>query len=128
MFKLHGDIAHLTTMAIAGYDKEYWSPLSLPIDSPHEVYTASFFYLKDRIDRHLAHGGGNVFWHIVGHGLEDRLLRKNLSHLSEASPDKHCFIVVSNSPRKPARNLKDGLIGRSKSVESSSPQSSTWPV
>jgi hypothetical protein len=102
LFKLHGDISNLLTMALAGHDKEFFSPLSLPIDSLHAVYTAAEEFLAQRL--RLSEEG--VIWHIVGHGLKDRLLVQLIDKVSRATKlDRHRFIVVDKKAR-PDRELK----------------------
>jgi len=91
LFKLHGDIAHLTTMAVAGHDKDLYSPLTLPIDSLHSVYAVAESYLmekarglkrdveerrkkKGRKGRECSVETWPFVWHIVGHSLQDPAL------------------------------------------------------
>jgi hypothetical protein len=91
LFKLHGHIEHLLTMAIAGQDKEIYSTLSLPVDNLHEVYSATELYLKRRLDQE----GSPVFWHVVGHQMKDRLLEGLLLRVCESTPGlEHHFIFV----------------------------------
>lgn len=109
MFKLHGDLAHLLTMAIAGHDKQIFSPLSLPISSLHSIYTAAEEYLKDylgnREDR-------PVFWHIVGHGLKDRLLVRLIRDVCKGTGiSRHRFVVVSPSAGRLSSTLRKELRG-----------------
>lgn len=92
LFKLHGDIAHQTTMAIAGYDKEYSTPLSFPVDSLHAVYSVSYSYLAE-VMRDARRDERRVVWHIVGHGLYDRLLVDIIERVSE-SGDDHLYLLV----------------------------------
>lgn len=87
LFKLHGHIEHLLTMAIAGQDKELYSTLSLPVDSLHEVYTAAEVFLK----RRLQHVKGLVIWHVVGHSLKDALLVDVLKRV--CGPDHKILFV-----------------------------------
>jgi hypothetical protein len=89
LFKLHGDLAHLLTMAIAGHDKDISSPLSLPISSLHSVYVAADLYLKQRLASER-----KVLWHIVGHGLKDNLLVEVLANVHRENPKRHWFVVV----------------------------------
>jgi hypothetical protein len=70
LFKLHGDIAHPLSMAIAGYDKRLFTPLSLRITSMHSLYIAAEQFLLHR----LCNSDQPVYWHIIGHGLQDQLL------------------------------------------------------
>jgi hypothetical protein len=91
LFKLHGHIEHLPTMAMAGQDKEIYSTLSLPVDSLHEVYSAAGLYLEHSLEWQDC----PVFWHVVGHGMKDRLLESLLLRVTErASARKHHFFFV----------------------------------
>ncbi|HEV7515278.1 MAG TPA: hypothetical protein VGR07_03160 [Thermoanaerobaculia bacterium] len=91
LFKLHGDIEHLLTMAVAGQDKEIYSTLSLPVDSLHEVYGAAELYLK----RHLDQQKAPVFWHVVGHQMKDALLEGLLLRVCESTSTlRHHFLFV----------------------------------
>lgn len=95
LFKLHGDIAHLTTMALAGHDKELYTPLSLPIDSLHMVYMTA----EQHLLRLLAADSGPVLWHVVGHGLQDRLLvRLMVRVISADDPTRHRVNVLEYTP------------------------------
>lgn len=114
LFKLHGDIAHLTTMAIAGHDKELFTPFSFPVDSLHHVYLAAYNYLRRRIRRWVDYSGGRgkrrgrsrkekkyVVWHIVGHSLFDRLLVNIIAGLSSEPGVEHLYLLVAPTfPRK----------------------------
>jgi len=90
LFKLHGHIEHLLTMAIAGHDKELYSTLSLPVDSLHEVYTAAELFLKRRLEIHKS----RVVWHIVGHSLRDALLLDILIRVCRSRDHAHQFLFV----------------------------------
>lgn len=93
LFKLHGDIAHLQTMATAGQDKEFFSSFSVPIDSLHQVYSAAETCLGRHIQGLRKH---RVVWHIVGHGLNDLLLRQLIAEVCiHAKPGSTDFIIVS---------------------------------
>lgn len=105
LFKLHGDLAHLLTMAIAGHDKDISSPLSLPISSLHSVYVAADLYLKQR----LSGPRQKVLWHIVGHGLKDNLLVEVLANVCEEKPDRHWFVVVDPISADGAKILRKRL-------------------
>ncbi|HEX3131602.1 MAG TPA: hypothetical protein VH394_29970 [Thermoanaerobaculia bacterium] len=99
LFKLHGDIAHLQTMATAGQDKEFFSSLSVPVDSLHQVYSAAETCLGRYIQRLRKY---RVVWHIVGHGLNDRLLLQLIAEVCiHAKPRSTDFIIVSS------RNSRD---------------------
>jgi hypothetical protein len=92
LFKLHGDITHLRTMAIAGEDKEAFSQLSLPVDDLHLVY-ASAGSLLSRYAQELrakekeAFLGRKLVWHIVGHGLQDKVLIELIGRVRSAAPE-----------------------------------------
>ncbi len=90
LFKLHGDSAHVLTMAIAAEDKTFLSR----IQSFAPLYLAARSYL-----RHLAGDSRNIVWHIVGHGLRDELLVKVICDLvaSRSKEQHHKFVVVSLS-------------------------------
>lgn len=86
LFKLHGDVSHLQTMAIAGYDKDLFSLLSVPVDSLHQVYSAAERFLT----RTLPEEGKEQItmrWHIVGHGLRDEALLQVLRRVVQSRSD-----------------------------------------
>jgi hypothetical protein len=114
LFKLHGDISHLLTMALAGHDKELYTPLSLPIASLHAVYTAAEQLLLQR----LKNRPGLIVWHIVGHGLQDRLLVRLIERVARATGlTRHHFVVAdvatANRPETKLweKGIKDGVYG-----------------
>lgn len=115
LFKLHGDIPHVTTMALAASDKEVYSPLSMPIDSLHWLYTTA----KKHLEALIQTEGRDVVWHIVGHGLKDRLLVDLLVRTFRATGRHHDFVIVGWNPSKlkdfedPASILRNAL-GNSK--------------
>jgi hypothetical protein len=108
LFKLHGDIAHLQTMAIAGHDKERFSPLSMPVEDLYEIYAAAERFLIDSL---RAVRLSLTVWHIVGHGLQDRRLCSLLAWVSSHLPDEtaQVFAVVNPQPREPVELLKKSL-------------------
>jgi hypothetical protein len=111
LFKLHGDIAHLQTMAIAGQDKEIYSSLSLPVDSLHQVYAAAATFLSHSLrELQRREEGARLVWHIVGHGLQDwlllHLITEVCSHASSFSTD---FIFVSRSAKSKTQSVKEKL-------------------
>jgi hypothetical protein len=122
VFKLHGDIAHLTTMAIAGHDKDFSTPLSYPVDSLHEIYLVSYLYLAEAIKRHFAlhQKRAKVVWHIVGHGLDDPLLVDLIARASELRPDQHMYLLIGppaktkRGCRSTFRRLADSLAPKNK--------------
>ncbi len=105
LFKLHGDIAHLRTMAIAGYDKEIYGPLSVPIDSLHQVYAVAEAYLQQELE---ARKGARLVWHVVGHGLRDWLLLNLIKQVCFYAKDRRIptdIIVVDHAPEGPVQRL-----------------------
>lgn len=94
LFKLHGDIGHLHTMAIAGHDKMPTSPLSMKMDSMHKIYAAAQQHLSQKSS---ANKDTTINWHVVGHGLKDALLTNlMLSH----DNNRMNFILVSPNSSK----------------------------
>lgn len=69
LFKLHGDLGDLHTMAIAGFDKEIFSPLGVKVESLGQIYANAENFLL----RSLPHDT-HLVWHIVGHSLNDMRL------------------------------------------------------
>jgi hypothetical protein len=109
LFKLHGDIAHLQTMAIAGYDKDAFGPLSMPIEDLSEIYAAAVSFLNGSL------AGAEprielVVWHLVGHGLQDRWLRALLASVARfLGPDRQHFLLVNPTPAAPQKRLLASL-------------------
>lgn len=105
LFKLHGDIAHLHTMAIAGHDKDLVNPLCVPVESLYQIYAAA-----DRFLRNSLWNGkkSTVIWHLVGHGLQDiRLFKLIQSVCSRSAPrTRHFFILVNPFPKAPLQTLE----------------------
>jgi hypothetical protein len=107
LFKLHGDIAHLQTMATAGQDKEFFSSLSLPIDSLHQVYFAAETFLGYSLQ---AQKDVQVVWHVVGHRLNDWLLCRLIAQVcTHTNPESTDFVVVSRDPTKTKEKLQSFL-------------------
>jgi hypothetical protein len=105
LFKLHGDIAHLRTMAIAGYDKEMYGPLSVLVDSLHQVYGVAEAYLQQELE---ARERPRLVWHIVGHGLRDWLLLNLIKQVCFYAKDRRIpvdIIVVDHAPEGPVQRL-----------------------
>ena len=71
LFKLHGDITHLQTMAIAGHDKELFTSLAVPVDSLYQVYDAAEKFLLQLL---RDTPGAVLRLHVVGHSLKDAAL------------------------------------------------------
>jgi hypothetical protein len=109
LFKLHGDIAHLQTMAIAGHDKDRFSPLTMPVDDLYEVYAGAERFLIDSL---RAAKPVLVVWHIVGHGLKDRRLCALLAWVYSHVPDEtdQIFVVINPQPSEPLDLLKRSLV------------------
>ena len=108
LFKLHGDITHLRTMAIARHDKEPWSPLTYEVEGLHLLYPTAELFLT----RYLQEKPGPIRWHIVGHGMKDSsLLDLIVKVLRYGRPDKAEFILVRPRPDTPedAKVLKAAL-------------------
>lgn len=96
LFKLHGDISHLQTMAIAGHDKELFSGLSVPVDSLYQVYDAAEKYLL-RVVRDQPRT--RLLFHVVGHGLKDEALVSVLTRVAMArSRSKTVLRLVAPKP------------------------------
>ena len=85
LVKLHGDLGHVLTMAIAGEDKTFLS--RLPSFAP--LYLAA----QDSLERR-SHSARDITWHIVGHGLKDELLLRVIERVYRSEPWKHRFVVV----------------------------------
>ncbi|HVR99243.1 MAG TPA: hypothetical protein VMW27_21665 [Thermoanaerobaculia bacterium] len=106
LFKLHGDISHLYTMAAAGHDKELYSPLSMPVDSLHQVYTAAEGYLRHRLER--CEPQTRLVWHIVGHGMQDWLLLRLIAEVCRNGHERPIdFLVVG--PKLKVEDAKKNL-------------------
>ena len=105
LFKLHGDIGQLHTMAIAGHDKEMYSLLSLPIDYLHDLYVAARTHLFAKLENAKARKQ-MVVWHVVGHGLYDPLLidliKRVVAHPREL---RSAFLVANPKPQGPCSKL-----------------------
>jgi hypothetical protein len=102
LFKLHGDIGDLHTMAIAGHDKDHFSPLSVKVESLGHVYEAAerFLTLTLRRSDTADHKATEVIWHIVGHSLVDARLRELIANVCQATPDlDHHIVMVSRGTR-----------------------------
>jgi len=108
LFKLHGDIGHLHTMAIAGHDKDTFSPLSVPMEDLYQIYASAYRFLADALDE-LASNDSLVMWHIVGHGLQDKRLSDLIVRISRHEKPAHFFVMVNPNPDKPRCQLHDAL-------------------
>jgi len=105
MFKLHGDIGHLHTMAIAGHDKEVFSPLSTPVEDLYQVYEAAHGFLIDSLGKQK----GMIVWHIVGHGMQDKRLRELLGRVCRQARNQHLFLLVDPEPEAPKKLLSSSV-------------------
>jgi hypothetical protein len=120
LFKLHGDIAHLQTMAIAGYDKDLFSPLSMPVEDLYEIYAAAERFLIESLRE--AKELSLVVWHIVGHGLQDRRLCDLLARVWDHTMAEQVFAIVNPQPEGPCQLLRERLAelrrGRAQEIDS----------
>ena len=108
-FKLHGDITHLTTMAIAGHDKEHYSPLSFFVDSLHLVYTTAVQHIERLLVREEKRGVETVFWHVVGHSLNDELLIDLMHRMARVGSSRHTFLIVGLDLFRESENRKNAI-------------------
>ncbi len=86
LFKVHGDIGHILTMAVSTEDKTIETRLS----SFMPLYVAAERYLHE-----LTRKRSSIVWHIVGHGLKDELLMHVIRTACEIDPGKHRFVVIA---------------------------------
>jgi hypothetical protein len=109
LFKVHGDISHILTMAISAEDKTVETKLSgfMPL------YLAAQAYLHE-----LAKTSRSVVWHIVGHGLKDELLVHVISDVYSAAPEKHHFHVVALTNAKDLKRREHPAFLLRKKLES----------
>lgn len=117
LFKLHGDLAHVETMAIAGHDKRYASPLRLQVDPLYQLYLAA----RDTLIRALERRSGPVIWHLVGHDLKDQRLLEIIGEVVGRSRGlRHEFIIANPAPDAPRSRL-------GKQLRSSAPKAN-WNI
>lgn len=108
LFKLHGDLADLHTMAIAGFDKDIFSPLGIKVESLGQIYTNAENFLR----RSVPPPPARLVWHIVGHSLNDVRLSQLIAGVSGVVPTGgqrlNLFILVSpgSSTNLPEPRLK----------------------
>ncbi len=115
LFKLHGDIDRIHTMAIAGHDKEIFTPLSLPVDSLHQIYVAAQAHLDQFANQ--AHDAESppqyLVWHIVGHDLKDKLLCKLIGDVSNKwikhANRRVAVLLINPSSKMRAKKISDLL-------------------
>lgn len=106
LFKLHGDIAHLQTMAIAGHDKDLFSPLAMPVEDLYEVYAAAERFLVESLRNPET---SLVVWHVVGHGLQDRRLCDLLVRACRHIEAEQVFVLVNPQYKTPEDILRPRL-------------------
>jgi hypothetical protein len=116
LFKLHGDLAHLQTMAIAGEDKDPVSEFPFPVDKLHWLYDAATRYLGHTLSRDAKQKKvASVVWHIVGHALWDypllSLLKEVVEHLRAHAEweIQQSFVIVDLAPSAPKKRLTDHI-------------------
>ncbi len=114
LFKLHGDIAHLQTMAIAGNDKDTFSPLSVPIDDLYQLYEVAL----SRVTELATTAPAVVVWHVVGHALRDQrlvgLVRRSAHAIQaegHAEGRGQVFLVADKDPGGVCAQLRGALSG-----------------
>ncbi len=95
LFKLHGDIAHLETMAIAGQDKAIQTKFKVPIATLYEIYPKARRFLEVSLGE-----GARVVWHIVGHRFKDRGLREMVKDLQIRRTSWQIFAVADPQPER----------------------------
>jgi hypothetical protein len=90
--KLHGDIGHVWTMAIAGQDKQVDSKLFVRPEL-HRMYAVAEVMLLGTLWRRQAI---DCTWHVVGHGLGDHALQRLIGTVIQRSPPRaqHHLILV----------------------------------
>ncbi len=116
LFKLHGDAAQLRSMAIAGHDKEFSSPLSFAVDTLNYVYLAAERHLSQLLS---SNKDARVVWHLVGHALKDRMLQKLIQRVCLLGPARRLtFIIVNPSIAGPKEELI-GLLRKAKKTGAS---------
>lgn len=114
LFKLHGDVAHVQTMAIAGHDKNPHSPLYISQRRLSRIYSAAQQFLEHEMGgwRHAAHAGVTatplpVVWHILGHGLRDELLVELMLTVSQrVRTTDVTFVIADLAPDEIAERLR----------------------
>jgi hypothetical protein len=86
LFKVHGDLGHVLTMALSREDKTVETRLA----SFMPLYLAAQAFLQK-----ISRFNSKVVWHVVGHGLKDELLVRIIRAACEETPAKHRFIAVA---------------------------------
>lgn len=122
LFKLHGDIAHIHTMALAGADKEQQSPHAFRVDSISRLYVAAIHYLHDL----FATEDGAIYWHIVGHAMNDPLLTNLIAEATLDAitfrPERRICFVLCNG------NLSNGKDAMDRVVKELEAQKKRWSM
>jgi hypothetical protein len=94
--KLHGDIGHAWTMAVAGRDKRPDSTLAVR-PQLHRMYAVAQTMLLGSLWRRQS---PRCLWHIVGHGLQDKSLVHLMAAVIERSPVDTKHEIVYAKPRR----------------------------
>jgi hypothetical protein len=97
LFKLHGDLGHLSTMAVAGQDKELFSLTTQTVDHFYWLYDAARAWIEGLLNEKEE---ARVFWHVVGHGLKDQVLLQTLRQVRDSTSARvrHSFLFVQPEP------------------------------
>lgn len=91
LFKVHGDIGDVRTMALAGEDKNALSNLGVAVGSLYKIYAAAQQTLEGLVD------GKDVVFHIVGHDMRDGILNGLLRGV-RARAAGTTFVMVNPDP------------------------------
>ena len=109
LFKLSGSIDDVSTRALAGLDKEIFSPFIANLDSFNDIYSALNQYLVKRALLSKREGSIQI-WHIVGHSLFDSLLNKIIVDCFKIlGVENIWFYIISPFPEAASNNLKNLL-------------------
>jgi hypothetical protein len=96
--KLHGDIGHVWTMAIAGHDKQTDSPLFVR-PQLYRMYALAEAMLLESLWQRPAQ---TCTWHVVGHALFDRCLLRLIGSIVERSNAQHYLLLIRpDAPTEP---------------------------
>lgn len=109
LFKLHGDISHLHTMAISGQDKELFSTTGLPLANLSLIYQAAERYLISEVNAGQDTSPSaptRLHWHIVGHGMKDQLLCETIYRVSRQLRgwQENCFFTFVKPEAQESRD------------------------
>jgi hypothetical protein len=101
-FRLRGESMSITSMAVAGHDKEYFSPLAVDVDSFYQIYNVAEMVVGSYLSRPDAF----IIWHIVAESLHDKLLLQCIARSTRHYPNTRAvFIVVDSLPSNAASKL-----------------------